>query len=148
MYGKNNLQNTHTHGVRYEIAEHTADIMVRCYGKTLEECFENAAYALFDQISDAAAVKRVLTFDVTAEGDDPESLLYAFLSELLFIHDSESVLLSEFRVRFEGGRVRCEAKGERIDTKRHRMRSGVKAITYHMLSVDANEPSVTVIFDV
>ena len=134
--------------MRYEIAEHTADVMVRCYGKTLEECFENAAYALFDQIADAAAVERAVTFDVCAEGDDHESLLFAFLSELLFIHDSESVLLSAFRVRFEDGRVRCEAEGERIDMKRHRMRSGVKAVTYHMLSVDADEPSVTVIFDV
>ena len=134
--------------MRYEIAEHTADIMVRCYGDTLEECFESAAYALFDQIADIMTVDPVMMFDVDAEGDDLESLLYAFLSELLFIHDSESVLLSDFRVRLGNGRLRCEASGETMDPERHRMKGGVKAITYHMLSVDADEPSVTVIFDV
>ena len=134
--------------MRYEIAEHTADIMVRCYGDTLQECFENAAYALFDQIADVSAVGPLVSFDVYADGDDDESRLYAFLSELLFIHYSESVLLSEFRVRFEDGCVRCDAFGEPTDLARHRIKSEVKAITYHMLSVDRTEPSVTVIFDV
>jgi len=133
--------------VRYEVIEHTADIMVRCYGKTLEECFENAAYALFDQIADASSVETKLFFDIEAEGDDDESLLYAFLSELLFIHDSESVLLSDFRVMFADGKVMCRAGGETTDRKRHRTKCEIKAITYHMLSVDRRAPSVTVIFD-
>lgn len=134
--------------MRYEVVEHTADIMVRCYGRTLEECFENAAYALFDQISDASTVETELHFDIEAEGDDDESLLYAFLSELLFIHDSESVLMSDFRVRFDDGKVTCRAGGEPTDRKRHRAKCEVKAITYHMMSVDREAPSVTVIFDV
>jgi SHS2 domain-containing protein len=134
--------------VRYEIEDHTADIMVRCYGDTLEECFGNAAYALFDSIADISAVSPAVPYIIEADGDDDESLLYAFLSELLFVHDSESVLLSDFRVGLSGGHVRCEARGEPIDLKRHRMRCGVKAITYHMLNVDRDVPSVTVIFDV
>jgi len=134
--------------VRYEVIEHTADIMVRCYGKTLEECFENAAYALFDQIADASSVETKLHFDIEAEADDDESLLYAFLSELLFVHDSESVLLSDFHVMFGDGKVTCRAAGEPTDRKRHRTKCEIKAITYHMLSVDRSIPSVTVIFDV
>ena len=35
---------------RYEMLDHAADVMVRCTGKDLEECFGNAAYAMFDQI--------------------------------------------------------------------------------------------------
>ena len=134
--------------MRYEVIEHTADIMVKCYGGTLEECFENAAYALFDQIADASAVDKRLFFEIETEGDDDESLLYAFLSELLFIHDSESVLLSEFQVRFEDGKVKCGAWGEPTDRNRHRAKCEIKAITYHMMSVNRKVPSVTVIFDV
>lgn len=134
--------------MKYEIADHTADIMVKCYGETLQECFENAAYALFDQMVDLSSVDPAMTIDIDVTGDDNESRLYAFLSELLFIQDSESVLLADFRVRLEGEHVVCEACGETLKPEKHRLRTEIKAITYHMLSVDEEEPSVTVIFDV
>lgn len=134
--------------MRYEIVEHTADIMVRCYGRTLEECFSNAAYALSDQMVDAGTVDPVMTFDIEVSSDEAVSRLYAFLSELLFIQDSESVIFSEFEVMFEGDTVRCAAYGEPLDTSKHRIRTEIKAITYHMMEVDEEIPSVTVIFDV
>ena len=134
--------------MRYEIIEHTADVMVRCFGKTLEECYENAAYAMFDTISDVRLVGNDLTFKIITEGDDNESRLYAMLSELLFIMDSDSVLLSEFSVKFRGNRVFCSARGERIDVKKHKLRTEIKAVTYHMLTVDVSVPFITVIFDV
>ena len=52
--------------MRYERLDHTADIMVRCTGGTLEECFENAAYALSDQMLDASLVEERGSFDVDA----------------------------------------------------------------------------------
>ena len=134
--------------MRYEIVDHTADVMVHCSGETLEECFENAAYALFDQMVDISDVDPVMSVDVDVSGDDNESRLYAFLSELLFIQDSEMIMLSEFKVRFDGDRVKCVAYGEPLDATKHTVRGEIKAITYHMLSVDEDEPSLTVIFDV
>lgn len=132
----------------YELMEHTADIMVRCHGDTLEECFTSAAEALFDQITDIVSIEPTMTFDLEATGDTEESRLYGFLSELLFIQDSESVVMCDFDVIFDGDTVRCVAHGERLDPKKHRLKGEIKAITYHMLTVDPEEPSVTVIFDV
>lgn len=134
--------------MRYEVIEHTADVMVRCFGDTLEECFASAAYALFDQMVDVSDVDPMMTFDIGISGDTEESRLYAFLSELLFIQDSENVVMSDFAVRFDGDAVICEAYGETLDPDKHRMKGEIKAITYHMLAVDADTPSVTVIFDV
>lgn len=134
--------------MRYELVEHTADVMVRCYGETLEGCFENAAYALFDQMVDVSQVDPVMTFDIEVSGDGPESRLYAFLSELLFLQDSESVVMSDFKVLFDGDVVRCAAYGELLDVSKHNMKGEIKAITYHMMEVDPDEPSVQVIFDV
>ncbi len=128
--------------------DHAADVMVRCRGKDLEECFENAAYAMFDQIVDASKIDHVLTREIEVSGSDDEERLYAFLSELLFITDCESLVFSSFKVRFDNDRVICTAKGESLDVKKHHARAEIKAVTYHMLSVDRNEPSVTVIFDV
>lgn len=134
--------------MRYEILEHTADVMVKAHGRTMEECFQNAAYALFDLIVDASKVAPRVDIELQVEGHDLESLLYNFLSEFIYIHDAKMLVLSEFHVSIHDGRLSCRALGERYDPKRHRPRHDVKAVTYHMLSVDTEEPSVTVIFDI
>ena len=133
---------------RYELIDHTADLMVKAYGKTLEECFANAGYALFDQTVDLSTVRPAEKFEIEAAGDCREDLLYAFLSELLFLEDCDGVVLCGLTVKFNGNALTCEGVGEILDKSRHRVRSEIKAVTYHMLSVDPDEPSVTVIFDV
>jgi SHS2 domain-containing protein len=134
--------------MRYELLEHTADVMIKAHGSDLEECFANAAYALFDQITDVSKVRPHEEVSFVVSGHDNESLLYNFLSEFLFIHDAKHLLLSEFRVNIKGFVLQCNAKGEKIDSARHPYRHEVKAITYHMLEVNAEEPSVTVILDI
>ena len=133
---------------RYDIIDHTADLMIKARGRTLEECFANAGYALFDQTVDLSGVRPAETFEIRSTGGGPEERLYSFLSELLFLEDCDGVVLCELEVRFSGNEVICTGRGEILDRERHRVRSEIKAVTYHMLSVDAGEPSVTVIFDV
>ena len=128
--------------------DHAADVMVRCKGKDLEECFENAAYAMFDQIVDASRIEHTLTREIEISANDDEERLYSFLSELLFVMDCDSLVFNDFKVSIINDKVRCIAKGEPLDVKKHHAKSEIKAVTYHMLSVDRNEPSVTVIFDV
>lgn len=134
--------------MRYELLEHTADVMIKAHGKDLEECFANAAYALWDQITDVSQIGNNEEVSFTVSGHDNESLLYNFLSEFLFIRDAKRLLLSEFRVRIKGTSLQCTARGERFDPSKHAYRHDVKAITYHMLEVNTEEPSVTVILDI
>lgn len=133
---------------RYVLIDHTADMMVRAFGDTLEECFGNAAYALFDQTVDLSDVGTGESVDVRVTGIDDEDRLYSFLSEMLFVEDADGMALKEFDVRFEGDDVVCTARGETLDRSRHRVRSEVKAVTYHMMEIDRDTPSVTVLFDV
>jgi SHS2 domain-containing protein len=133
---------------RYEVIDHTADLMIKARGRTLEECFANAGYALFDQTVDLSGIKPEMTFNIDASGDSVEDLLYSFLSELLFLEDCEGMVLCELDVRFKEGGLSCTGRGEVLDKNRHRVKSEIKAVTYHMMNVDALEPSVTVIFDV
>lgn len=132
----------------YERLEHTADAFVRCTGDTLEECFANAAYALFDQTVDLRGVSAKEDVHVETGGDTLERRLYNFLSELLFLEQTEFLILCEFKVRFEGDKVICDAKGETLDLERHKARTEVKAVTYHLMTVDEDEPGVTVLFDI
>ena len=133
---------------RYVLVDHTADMMVRAFGETLEECFANSGYALFDQTVDLSGIGTSEETDIRVSGIDDEDRLYSFLSELLFIEDCDNLILKEFDVRFEGDDVVCHARGETLDRTRHRVRSEVKAVTYHMMEIDRDTPSVTVLFDV
>ncbi len=133
---------------RYILVDHTADMMVRAFGDTLEECFGNAAYALFDQTVDLSDIGTSEETEFRVTGIDDEDRLYSFLSELLFIEDCDNLILKEFDVSFDGDDVVCRARGETLDRTRHRVRSEVKAVTYHMMEIDRDTPSVTVLFDV
>ena len=134
--------------MRYELLEHAADVMVRCTGRDLEECFENAAYAMFDQIVDTSRIDDSTERIVRVSAEDDEERLYSFLSELLYVMDCESLVFNSFKVSFERNDVVCTAKGEPLDVKKHHAKAEIKAVTYHMLSVNKEQPSVTVIFDV
>ena len=133
---------------RYVLIDHTADMMVKAFGKTLEECFANAAFALFDQTVDLSNIGTNEETDIRVSGIDDEDRLYSFLSEMLFIEDADNLILKEFEVSFDGDDVICQAKGETLDRSRHRIRSEIKAVTYHMMEIDRETPSVTVLFDV
>jgi SHS2 domain-containing protein len=134
--------------MRYEILEHTADVMIRAHGATVEECFENAAFGMMDQILDANAIGDEIGEEMTVEGGTLDELLYNFLSEVLFIFDARNLALGHFQVSIGHGWLRCHAKGEPFDRTRHSPRQEIKAVTYHMLEVNEEEPSVTVLFDV
>jgi SHS2 domain-containing protein len=134
--------------MRYEQLEHTADSLIKARGSTLEECFENAAYAMFDQMVDVRKVKEKESVKIKAEGEDLDELLVNFLSELLYVFDTKKLVFCEFKVSIKENRLTCTAKGEQLDLKKHSPKTEIKAVTYHMLKVDVNEPSVTVLFDI
>ncbi len=133
---------------RYALIDHTADMMVKAFGSTLEECFANAGFALFNETVDLSGIGESVATEFEVEGIDDEDMLFSFLSELLFIEDCENLILKEIEVSIDGNKVHCRGRGERLDRSKHRIRSEVKAVTYHMMEVERETPSVTVVFDV
>jgi len=133
---------------KYERLEHTADALVRVCGKDLSERFGNAAYALFDQITDARKIKPTGEMKITLEADSREQLLVDFLQELLFLNDTEDLVFSKFDVTTDGKRLEAFVWGEKFDEKKHTKRSVVKGVTYHNLEFDDDKGTLTVLFDV
>ncbi|MFO7619143.1 MAG: archease [Thermoplasmata archaeon] len=133
---------------RYEVIDHTADIVIRTSGKDLNEAFENAAYALFDTMCDASTVRPLKVKKLEIEFDDLEQLLVDWLSRLLFLCDVDDMLFSEFEVRISGNTLKATIKGEKLDAERHLLKTDIKAITYHMLEVNEDRNTVQVLFDV
>ena len=66
--------------MKYKFLKHTADVKFRAYGKTLNECFENSALAMFDSMY-PEKIKSVKSKNIRVKGKDLESLLYNFLEK-------------------------------------------------------------------
>jgi len=134
--------------VRYKLLEHTADAMVEVQGKDLGEMFGNAAYAMFDQITDLSKVESMGELRVVMSGDTREQLLVDFLQELLFVHDTEDLVFGEFEIKTDGKTLEAVIRGEKFDEKKHTKRSVVKGVTYHRLEFDDLKGRLTILFDV
>ena len=120
----------------YEYFEATADVGLRAYGKNLNEAFENASMAIFNIISDTSGIDAVreIEFEVTSE--DEVSLLYDYLEELLFHHEVDFMLFSEFSVEIDDDlHLKATAWGEEINWDKHERKTEIKAITLHKMAV-------------
>ena len=136
----------------YEIIEHTADVGLKVNGATLKELFENAASGMFDIIahkrSSANEHKKI---QIKKEVEDFEELLVDWLSELLYIFNSQKILFSNFKIlELNNGGIIGEAFGEKINPSKNTLQTEIKAVTFHDLKIeeDKNNFSCQIIFDV
>jgi SHS2 domain-containing protein len=132
----------------YELIEHTADVAVKAYGGDLSEMFANVALGMFNVMTDTSAVKTVGEYKVEVESADLEGLLVDWLSELLYLFDTQEVFLREFDVSIDGNKLTASVRGENLDRERHPLKSDVKAATYHMLEINEEEGYVVVLLDI
>jgi len=134
---------------RFKLIEHTADIGLIAYGRTLDEAYANAAYGLFSIITDPEAVKEAEWRQLALSEDDPEALLFEWLNSLIYFFDVEMLLFKRFDITsFNGHELKATCYGEKYDPARHQLKTGVKSATYHMLKVDRVKNQVQVILDV
>jgi len=136
----------------FEYLEHTADVKFRAYGHSPEEMLSNAAAALFKSMVDPFAIQAKETWRVLLEAPDLEQLAYNWLSEIVFLFETESAVFSTFTVRLQqDGSLRLEGEigGERIDLKRHAFETEVKAVTLHEFQIKKNDVwCIQVVLDV
>jgi SHS2 domain-containing protein len=131
----------------YRLLSHTADLALEVWGADLEELFANAARGMFAQMVEVAdmpvTVQRVI--DLTA-GDD-ESLLVAWLSELLYLRETRREAYGSFTVTFPApGSLHGLARGAPWQT----FDRPVKAVTYHGLAITHERSGfcATIVLDV
>jgi SHS2 domain-containing protein len=81
-------------------------------------------------------VQLVCTKAFALRGTRRDELLFDWLSELLYVFETERLVLAEFQVTLQDDGLQAEAAGERLDPARHQLEHEVKAITYHNLVVE------------
>lgn len=121
---------------RWEIVEHTADAGVRGRGESFPSLVAALAGGLFEVIAGGDAVRPQVTRTLLIDGETPEDLLHDALEALNTLHQVHGELYGAFRVEEVEGGLRIEATGEPIDPSRHDLRTEVKAVTWHDLTVE------------
>jgi len=134
----------------FEEIEHTADVGLRVRGKDLPELFVNAARGMWTLIvPDIDSVEPVVTREIELEAMDLEVLLVDWLSELLYLHETEHEAYSQFAVHdISPTHLRAEARGAPVNG--YTFGKHVKAVTFNDLVIEetAEGFSATVVFDV
>ena len=121
----------------YELFEHTSDLGLRVHAPDLDSLFREAAEGLFSMIAEKWRPEGAATqHDFSLRADSHETLLFDWLSELLYTFHTERRLLSRFEVDVEGRKLEARAAGTRLDHEVHQLLHEVKAITYHGLKVE------------
>jgi len=136
---------------RFEFLEHTADLYIAAYGKSLEEAFENAAYATFEGMTDLDKVQPQLEDAVEVEGYDEQALLYNWLEALIVKFDITGKLYSRFKIASiektsAGFRLKAKIRGEPFNPQKHISKVGIKAVTYHQMEIVKEPNLITVRF--
>jgi SHS2 domain-containing protein len=132
---------------RYRVIDHPSDIGIEAFGKDQKELFENAAFGMMDMMFELSDAKPQNTFTVKVTGDDTQSLLIAWLSELLYLCDSKHVALSSFKIsEFTDKELEAKVFGGKI-IKINRF---IKAATYSQLEIKKEKDhwKARIIFDV
>jgi SHS2 domain-containing protein len=113
----------------------------------------NASAALFRSMIDLETVQIKEFWIVKLEALDLEQLAYRWLSEIIFLFETESAVFASFDVSviWEKDEIKLVGRigGEKIDLQRHFFENEVKAVTMHQFEIKKNDEwCIQVILDV
>lgn len=140
---------------------HTADVKYRISGSSLTEAFEMVGYAFSNTHVDVLSVEPIIPHEIEVEAEDLESLLFDFMTELIYILGTKYLIFSylpDLRIDEtpKGYKLKVTGWGEEIDSDKHDFKTEVKAMTYHEMSItfvsksrSFNEPvGIVLVFDI
>ena len=120
----------------YEFFEHTADVGIKAQGATLTQLFVHMAQGLVELIAEDSLLKPSQERPIQLSATDAESLLLAWLQELLFWFSTNRFLPTTYTLEeVTETSVRGTVRGGTFDPTRHVQGREVKAITRHLLEV-------------
>ena len=130
----------------YEEIPHTADWSIHVWADDLPRLlFESARgmnWLAGVELADSPREKRAFE----AGGPDGESLLVAFLSELVYFAEQENMGFDNFVIEIKHDRLKVEMEGAPLKS----LSKTIKAVTWHKLEIQetARGLEVEIVFDV
>ncbi len=133
----------------FEEIPHTADVRIRVRAGTRDELFSEAVLALM-QVMYGDDRHDGITKRITLTAGDDESLIWDFLSEVLYESEVGNLVFSSAEVSLRDRTLTADLHGEPFDRSRHAGGTEVKGISYYGLNIsnDANGYMLDIVFDV
>lgn len=132
----------------FEYFNHTADTMMRAYGKNFEEAASNLILAVYNVIVDTSTVQCVESREVVVEAASKETLIYELINELVYHLDTSSFLGAEvgeisFSKTEKGFKLRALIHGD-DDATLYDVHGQIKSATYSDMAIIEHEGLVTI----
>ena len=100
---------------------------------------------MFEVQTEVEKIKPSNSKNVEIVSESKESLLFDWLSELLFLRDTSAMFFGKFDIKIEQNKqykLTGKVYGERIEG--HELRTEVKAVSYQMMNIEESEGSVKI----
>lgn len=130
----------------FEEIPHTADWAMKVWAEDLASLFAEAARGMNAlqgiQQGPGPRLRRIFEH----EAADDETLLVAFLSELIYLEEQEELTFDGFRIDLQSARLRAEMEGQSLAS----VQKPIKAVTFHNLQIVQTERGceAVIVFDV
>lgn len=125
--------------MKYKFLPHTADIIFEAYGRTIEKVFENSALALEELMVDISTLETKEHYEISLKAESVEKLLYDFLSELIFVKDTDNLLFNKFHIvilhKNKEYEIFATCEGDFINKETQDLHDDAKAITMHEFEI-------------
>jgi SHS2 domain-containing protein len=126
--------------------KHTADWSLQVWGKDLLSLFKDAATGMYSLMGIHPNQSNRKKTSFTLQEDDIESLLVAYLSELLYLLESKNVVFDEINLVISSNELTAQLEGCEIQS----IEKIIKAVTFHNMAIKMiqDQYMVEIVFDV
>ncbi len=130
----------------YQEIPHTADWALQVWSPDLPGLFIQAAKGMAALMGMQLNRQPAHEYAFTVQGVDAESLLVAFLNELLFVWETEGLGFESLRISISENYLNAVMMAVPVI----KVNKEIKAVTYHDLAISSSEDGfqTTIVFDV
>jgi SHS2 domain-containing protein len=136
---------------KYRLIDHTADFGIHVFGSDSKELFANAAWAMFDLITEIDSLKGMDSCNIKMSGDDWSDLMVNWLREILFLWNGKEMLVKMAHIlSLSKNDLSAKVVFDQYDPDLHIITTEIKAVTYHQIQVNSGFSGweAKIIFDV
>jgi len=135
----------------YKLIDHTADFGIHVLGTDPKDLFQNAARAMFEQITAIETLEGTEAATIHLTGDDWPDLMVNWLRELLYYWHGKGLLLRNAQIQMISDKeLQAQANFDPYVSYRHVIKREIKAVTYHQILARSESDGweAKIIFDV
>jgi SHS2 domain-containing protein len=121
----------------YKYFNHTADLGIEVYGKTLEELFINIGRAICEtQVSGKIELKKQIKIEI--ESESQEDLFIDWCRELLYNFSVHGFIPEKYKISIHNLSLKAHLSGDIFNNKKHKIKTEIKNPTYHNFQLKKN----------